>query len=403
MSLSLHNFLFGAFDPSARLAVDKPPLDLWLQVASREAVRLHAVRAEAARGAGRHRRRGAPLRAGHARVRTPRRARGSGGACGAAGRRPDLAQRHDGLGHERAHGRGALARAGGRAEAAREPALPRRGRGRPRVQRQAVRGAAGGAAGRPPVRARGATRRCAPARAPCRRRRAHGRRVGVVGRRGLAGARARPAVPDRLDRRDGVERHVRVGRAGPDQRQGGRERGAGPAPPTQPPPARGHAGARAACPRERARPHATAGRPPGHGQRAGARAGPGRAGPRGGAAGLAGAPACGRMGTERRRPPPLGRGRRAGHVARARARALQRGAHAAPALPGGLHARGRRRVRGRAGHRGAPARRAALAARRGRDGAAAHRPHQRDPAPGVRRPVGLRPAWEACPPPRSRG
>ena len=34
MSLSLHNFFFGAFDPSARLAVDKPPLDLWLQVAS---------------------------------------------------------------------------------------------------------------------------------------------------------------------------------------------------------------------------------------------------------------------------------------------------------------------------------------------------------------------------------
>ena len=46
---------------------------------------------------------------------------------------------------------------------------------------------------------------------------------------------------------------------------------------------------------------------------------------------------------------------------------------------------------------------AALAARGGRDGAAAHRPHHRDPAPGVRRPVGLRPAWAACPPPRSRG
>jgi 4-amino-4-deoxy-L-arabinose transferase-like glycosyltransferase len=34
MSLSWHNFLLGAFDPSARLAIDKPPLDLWLQVAS---------------------------------------------------------------------------------------------------------------------------------------------------------------------------------------------------------------------------------------------------------------------------------------------------------------------------------------------------------------------------------
>ena len=34
MSLSWHNFFYGAFDPSGRLAVDKPPLDLWLQVAS---------------------------------------------------------------------------------------------------------------------------------------------------------------------------------------------------------------------------------------------------------------------------------------------------------------------------------------------------------------------------------
>jgi 4-amino-4-deoxy-L-arabinose transferase-like glycosyltransferase len=34
MSLSWHNFFFGAFDPGARLAIDKPPLDLWLQVLS---------------------------------------------------------------------------------------------------------------------------------------------------------------------------------------------------------------------------------------------------------------------------------------------------------------------------------------------------------------------------------
>ena len=34
MSLSWHNFFFAAFEPSGRLAVDKPPLDLWLQVAS---------------------------------------------------------------------------------------------------------------------------------------------------------------------------------------------------------------------------------------------------------------------------------------------------------------------------------------------------------------------------------
>jgi 4-amino-4-deoxy-L-arabinose transferase-like glycosyltransferase len=34
MGLSWHNFLFGAFDPGATLSVDKPPLDLWLQVAT---------------------------------------------------------------------------------------------------------------------------------------------------------------------------------------------------------------------------------------------------------------------------------------------------------------------------------------------------------------------------------
>ena len=34
MSLSWHNFFFGAFDPSGALATDKPPIDLWLQVAS---------------------------------------------------------------------------------------------------------------------------------------------------------------------------------------------------------------------------------------------------------------------------------------------------------------------------------------------------------------------------------
>jgi len=32
MGLSLHNFLYGAFDPTARTAIDKPPIDLWFQV-----------------------------------------------------------------------------------------------------------------------------------------------------------------------------------------------------------------------------------------------------------------------------------------------------------------------------------------------------------------------------------
>jgi 4-amino-4-deoxy-L-arabinose transferase-like glycosyltransferase len=34
MTLSLHNFFYGAFEPGASAAIDKPPLDLWLQVIS---------------------------------------------------------------------------------------------------------------------------------------------------------------------------------------------------------------------------------------------------------------------------------------------------------------------------------------------------------------------------------
>jgi len=34
MGLSLHNFFYGTLDPGGQLAADKPPIDLWLQVAS---------------------------------------------------------------------------------------------------------------------------------------------------------------------------------------------------------------------------------------------------------------------------------------------------------------------------------------------------------------------------------
>jgi 4-amino-4-deoxy-L-arabinose transferase-like glycosyltransferase len=34
MELSWHNFFFGAFEPGASVSIDKPPIDLWLQVAS---------------------------------------------------------------------------------------------------------------------------------------------------------------------------------------------------------------------------------------------------------------------------------------------------------------------------------------------------------------------------------
>jgi 4-amino-4-deoxy-L-arabinose transferase-like glycosyltransferase len=34
MGSSWHAFLVGAFNPNATVAIDKPPVDLWLQVAS---------------------------------------------------------------------------------------------------------------------------------------------------------------------------------------------------------------------------------------------------------------------------------------------------------------------------------------------------------------------------------
>ena len=38
MALSWHNFFFGAFEPGASVSIDKPPVDLWLQVASVKAL-----------------------------------------------------------------------------------------------------------------------------------------------------------------------------------------------------------------------------------------------------------------------------------------------------------------------------------------------------------------------------
>src|SRR5256885_3478774 len=34
MGLSLHNFFFGAYEPGGSVSIDKPPVDLWLQVVS---------------------------------------------------------------------------------------------------------------------------------------------------------------------------------------------------------------------------------------------------------------------------------------------------------------------------------------------------------------------------------
>src|SRR5947207_8557792 len=38
MGLSWHNFFFGAFEPGGSVSIDKPPVDLWLQVASVKAL-----------------------------------------------------------------------------------------------------------------------------------------------------------------------------------------------------------------------------------------------------------------------------------------------------------------------------------------------------------------------------
>jgi 4-amino-4-deoxy-L-arabinose transferase-like glycosyltransferase len=43
MTLSLHNFFFGAIEPGGSVAIDKPPLDVWLQVVSTQIFGFNAV------------------------------------------------------------------------------------------------------------------------------------------------------------------------------------------------------------------------------------------------------------------------------------------------------------------------------------------------------------------------
>ncbi len=152
MGLSWHNFFFGAYEPGGSVSIDKPPVDLWLQVASvklfgwgsaslklPEALAGHAVGAAAVR-----------RRASARSASSP----GCGGARagGAADRGDHRAQRHDGRGHDAAARAGAAA-AGARLRDAASTVwlLAARGGARPGVQREAVR-VARGAAG--PARAR---------------------------------------------------------------------------------------------------------------------------------------------------------------------------------------------------------------------------------------------------------
>ena len=150
MGTSWAAFLGGAFEPGRRVAIDKPPVDLWLQVASTRLFGFDAVALLLPVALG-----GVALVAALmwllrtilGRARRARRRAGAGrGALGGDRR----AQRHDGRGHGRARRgrrRGGRARGAGRAPVA----AGRGGRAaRPRLRGQARRGAAadrrGGAA-----------------------------------------------------------------------------------------------------------------------------------------------------------------------------------------------------------------------------------------------------------------
>ena len=216
MTLSLHNFLYGAFDPSAsdvdRQAADRPlaPGDLG------QAVRLGTGRAEAAGGARRDGRDPAALRRRATRRRAARRrsaARSRSRCC-----RPSVVTaRSDTMDSvmmllllvDR------LA-AGPRRSQRREARwLHRRGgRARRRLQRQAVRGARAGAG--VPRRSSGSCWRGEPSGAASAAARGRGRRV-HRGRAVVDGVRhvdagARSPVPDRLDQRQRLERGVRLQR-----------------------------------------------------------------------------------------------------------------------------------------------------------------------------------------------
>ena len=75
MGLSWHNFFFGAFEPGGSVSIDKPPVDLWLQVASVKLLGFSSTHAEAAGGVGGDRGGAAAVRGRQADVE--RRRRGS--------------------------------------------------------------------------------------------------------------------------------------------------------------------------------------------------------------------------------------------------------------------------------------------------------------------------------------
>ncbi len=133
---SWHNFLFNAFDPAGFVSIDKPPVAIWLQVASAKLLGFSALSillAQVMRGIGR----------GADRLRSGAEILGQdGGRCGRAVARAEPGQcrrrplqQYRELSHPGAAGRRVVGDAGSRNRPAHD-ALRRDGRDRHRLQRQ---------------------------------------------------------------------------------------------------------------------------------------------------------------------------------------------------------------------------------------------------------------------------
>ena len=158
MSHSWHNFFFGALEPGGSVSIDKPPVDLWLQVASVKALGYSTTSLllpEALFGTGGG---AAAVPRGAAHLERPRGPRGGARAGAAADRGDHLAQRHDGRGDDGADRARAAVRGAGDAVGQQRLAAGRRGRAGAGLRREAD-GVAGGAPGP------GAVRRLRAARA----------------------------------------------------------------------------------------------------------------------------------------------------------------------------------------------------------------------------------------------
>src|SRR5262249_10958336 len=179
---SPHNFLFNSFDPAGFVSLDKPPVALWIQVASVKAAGLQRAGRAPAPGARRPRRRRSRLLARGASLR-----RGRGPA------RRALPRRHpDQRGHRSLEQHGQLSRAGAaargvgalRGHGARKRHAPRAGHGpdRRRLQREDAGRVRGPAHLRAPL-LRGRSSPLASASRPSPRwRGGAGRRLALLGR-----------------------------------------------------------------------------------------------------------------------------------------------------------------------------------------------------------------------------